>query len=390
VKRLITACAGLFVCASLPAQGSMTTPPGGLTGEGAHYAYLMGIWSDMHIQQNDDMHSNGKAKAISEIAFRLDNRLHSSSTATGRSWTNISVDVSEPTTYNSMSTSFASNHGSSRTRVFDSKWTWPSQTGYPLLKPDVWGGVKGQLRFPFTKPWVYTAKGSILADYTFRGGTLVNNGTWTSIQAAYFYLDGEVINTTATTGTVQRVPTTPPLCADSAITVSTGAFTYGYAQAYGKSNTTITLRGKLVFQHYSYYTAPDAPVVQAVNLGGGIPNGVNIGAGCNNLYVDFSKPVVLMTFKTIAPYGYSGIMGWAVNWRNEFASLDLWLQAAWLDSNTKRFKLTSATNVTLPNRLPPDALPRYKTMYQRDTVSSTGFGPYTSGTYFPYTRYKTN
>jgi hypothetical protein len=386
VKTLITA-AGLALCVSLSAQGTMTTPAGGLKGEGAQYAYLMGIWSNMHIQQNDDNHSNGKAKAITEIAFRLDNRAHSSTTAAGRSWTKITLDISESSNYNSMSTTFASNHGSSVTRAFDSKWTWPAQTGFPLLKPDVWGGVSGQLRFPFTKPWVYTAKGSILMDYTFRGGTLANNATWSSLQSAYFFLDSESINTTASISSITRVPATPPLCNDSAITFTTGAYTYGYGYAYGKNSPTITLRGRMVFQHYSYYTAPDAPVIQALGTGG-IPNGVHIGARCNNLYVDINKPTIFMAFKTIAPYGYSGVMGYSPLWRNEFSSLDLWLQAAWTDSSTKEFKLTSATNVTLPSGLPPDQLPRYKTVYQRDSVSTTGFGPLQSGVYFPYTRYK--
>ncbi len=386
MKSLITACAGLFLCCSLPAQGFFTTPPGGLSGEGTQYAYLMGIWSDMRIQQADDMHSNGKPYSISEVAFRLDNRAHSSTTAMGRTWTNISVDMSEPTNYATMSTTFAGNHGTSVTRVFDNKWTWPSQNGTPTLKPDSWGGAQGQLRFPFTKPWVYSGNNSILADYTFRGGTLANNGSWGSTISAYFYLDSETINTTATTSSVQRVPTVPPSCNDSAITFTTGAYTYGYGYGYGKNNSTITLREKLVFNHYSYYTAPEAPVIQALGTGGH-PNGVNIGAGCNSLYVDFNKPVVLLSFKTLPPYGYSGLMGWALPWRKEFASLDLWLQGAWTDSQSKRFMLTAATNITLPSTLPPEELPRYKTVYQRDTTSTTGFGPVQSGVYFPFTRY---
>lgn len=387
MKRTIFTGAGLVLCALVPAQGSMTTPPGGLTGEGSHYAYLMGTWSDMRIQQADDMHSDSKTKNITEIAFRLDNRAHTSTTATGRTWTNITVDMSEPTNYASMSNAFASNVGASPTRVFDAKWTWPSQNGTPLLKPDSWGGSKGQLRFPFKNPWTYSGKKSILADYVFRGGTLANNATWNSTRSAYFYLDGESINTTATTSTNQRVPSIPPQCNDSAITFTSGAYTYGYGYAYGKNGSTITLRGKLAFNHYSYYTAPEAPVVQALGTGG-MPNGVNIGAGCNNLYVDLNKPLVLMGFQTLPPYGYSGIMGWALDWRKEFAGLDLWLQAAWTDSKSKAFKLTAATNVTLPNRTPPDELPRYKTLYQRDNTQTTGFGPYTSGIYFPYTRYK--
>jgi len=367
----------------------MTTPPGGLAGEGPQYAYLTGTWADMRIQQADDMHSNGKPYAISETAFRLDNRAHTSTTATGRTWTRITVDVSEPTNYTSMSNSFASNHGTSVTRAFDSKWTWPTQNGAPLLKPDVWGGIKGQIRFPFTKPWVYTGKGSILTEYGFNGGTLANNGAWNTSRAAYFYLDSESINTSQTFGAIQRLPAIPPLCNDSAITFSTGSYTYGYAYAYGQSSPTITLRGKLVFSHYSYYTAPDAPVIQALGTAGS-QTGVNIGAGCNNLYVDLSKPVAFVALKALAPYGYSGLMGYAPKWQKSFASMDVWLQGAWADTTTKEFKLTSATNITFPSSQPPNELPRYKTLYQRDTTTSTGFGPFTSGVYFPYTRYKTN
>ena len=144
-----------------------------------------------------------------------------------------------------------------------------------------------------------------------------------------------------------------------------------------------------MFNHSSYYTAPDAPVIQALGTGGN-QNGVNIGAGCNNLYVDFSKPVALMSLRALPPFGYSGLMSWTPNWRNEFANMDVWLQAAWADSKTKSFKLTTATHVTLPSHLPPNELPRYKTVYQPDTTSTTGSGPVTNGAYFPFTRYKTN
>ena len=130
-------------------------------------------------------------------------------------------------------------------------------------------------------------------------------------------------------------------------------------------------------------------MIQALGTGGS-QTGVNIGAGCNNLYVDLNKPVAFVTLKALPPYGYSGLMGYAPTWQNSFASMDVWLQGAWADTKTKEFKLTSATNITFPSSLPPDELPRYKTLYQRDTTTSTGFGPFTSGVYFPFTRYKTN
>ena len=84
---------------------------------------------------------------------------------------------------------------------------------------------------------------------------------------------------------------------------------------------------------------------------------MNIGANCNPLYVDFAKPAVLMTFQTLPPYGYSGIMGWTVPWQASLASKDIWLQAAWLDTNSKNLSLTSATlypgvRQDLPDRSP--------------------------------------
>lgn len=366
----------------------MTTPPGGLTTEGPHYAYIMGGWSNMRIQQADDMHSDNQAKAITEIAFRMDNRIHTNVTAMGRTWTNITLEMSEPTNFDTMGSNFAQNTGPSPTRVFDNAWTWATQNGAPVLKPDVWGGVQGRLRFPFARPWAYTGEHSILADYTFRGGTLANNGPWGPNQIAYFLLDSEVINPSAIQGGIERVPAVPPSCNDTAISFTNGAFTYGYAYAYSRTYLTPSLQGKLVVSHYSYYTAPGAPVIHALGTGGST-TGVNVGAGCNPLYVDFSKPVALRSFYTLAPDGYSGLANIVTDWQKDFADMNLWLQSAWSDSSSKTFKLTSATRVTLPPGLPGET-PRYKTVYQPDitATTSTGFGPFRSGSVFPFTRYK--
>ncbi len=373
----------------------MTTPPGGLTQEGAQYGYILGRYQNMRMQQADDMHRN-KATVINEIAFRQDNRNHTSFTAMGRTWSSVKLNMSEQTNFSTMSRTFATNVGASATTVFNNQWTWPTQVGTPLLKPDIWGGLKGQLRVPFTKPWIYTGKNSILADYTFNNGKLANGYTlWTGTRASSYYMDSEYINTFSKRGGIERVPAFAqiPKCNDSAITTTTGAYTYGYSYTYGAISSTITLRNKLLLYHYSYYTAPNAPVIHALGLGGS-KTGVNLGANCNPLYVDLSKLTILMTFKTLPtvnnrPIGNSGTMGWLVPWAKGLANLDLWIQAAWLDSKTKAFSLTSATHVTLPNGLPPSKLPAYKSLYRYDTTSTTGFGPYTSGYNFPYTRYKT-
>ncbi|MHC4078740.1 MAG: hypothetical protein ACYST0_09930, partial [Planctomycetota bacterium] len=309
----------------------------------------------------------------------------------GRTWTKITLDISETANYSGMGQVWATNITSTPTRAFDNQWSWPSQVGVPLLKPDVWGSLKGQLRFPFQKPWVYTGKNEILMDYVFRGGTLANNGAWNSFRVAYFYLDSETFTTFQRPGTTERLPTFPVQCADSALTLPfAGAYTYGYAYAHGARSATVTLRNKLQLTHYSYYTAPDdAPVVHAVGMGGST-GGVDVGARCNRLYVDFNKPAALVHLTTINNYGYSGQMGWAVPWDNVFNNMQLYIQAGWADSRTKAFSLTGAVRLTLPNGLPPATLPRYKTIYNSDPDSTQSLvRPVTSGFYFPYTEYKT-
>ena len=386
MNRLILATASLALCAPLFSQSYITTPKGGLTNEGPQYAYLFGWYSDGHFQQADGTHK-GSAKTLLEIAFRLDHRPHTSLTATGRTWSSISLDISETSNFDKMGRTWANNVTSSPTKAFNAKWTWPSQVGTPLLTPDVWGGIKGQLRFPFATPWVYTGKDDMLMEYKFNGGVLANNGTWSSRRGAYYYLDSENINTVSKTGIFVRHPTPLPRCNDSAITFRTGAYTYGGATTYGASGSIITLRNTLVFSHYSYFTAPQAPVIQALGFGGS-SKGVHVGANCNLLYVDTSKPMVLMTFKTLPPYGYSGQMGWAIPWNSSLANTELWLQSGWADSKTNVFSLTAAAQVTMPNGLPPASLPRYKTLYNWSQAATTGFGPYTSGYYFPFCRYK--
>ncbi len=65
MKRLIIACTGLFLCAPLLAQKYAYSPKGIASTEGAHYAYIVGSWSNMRTQQADNIHA-GKSTACSE------------------------------------------------------------------------------------------------------------------------------------------------------------------------------------------------------------------------------------------------------------------------------------------------------------------------------------
>ena len=391
MNRPYLAGVALALCGPALAQGSMTTPPGGLPREGGQFAYFPGWYANARYQQVDGMHTGSKASTITQISFRLDNAYHTSYTAMGRTWTRITLDISETSNYAGMSQTWSQNITSTPNRVFDTKWSWPGQTGFPVLKPDVWGGVKGQLRFPFTKPWGYTGKNEILMDYVFRGGTLANNGFWWGTIGVGYRLDSENLTTTDKPGWAAQLRGASGACSDSAVPVfSGGAYTTGVSYAFGAASTTVTLRNKLGVYHYSYYTAPaGAPVIHAMGLGGST-NGVSIGARCNPLFVDFSKPVVLVHLKTLGIYGYSGLMGWTVPWNQAFASRDIHVQAAWVDSKTKAFSLTTAVKLTLPDSLPWPFLARYKTAYSVDPDGTLARSiPYTSSYYFPYTQYKT-
>ena len=140
------------------------------------------------------------------------------------------------------------------------------------------------------------------------------------------------------------------------------ANTRGVSGTYGPREPTITLRNKLAVGHFSYNTAPNAPVVHAVGLGG-FRNGVDIGANCSRLYVDFNKPVVLVNMGPTNNAGTSGHMSWLVPWDKAFMFLELYIQAAWADPKTKALSLASAEKLTLPGGLPLADPPRHRTVY---------------------------
>ena len=394
MKQLIIATTVLALCAPLFAQGSITTPPGGLKTEGASRGSSFGRYANARHQNIDNVHK-GKAYTITEVAFRLDNWNHSRFTAMGRTWSNVKLNVAE-TDFSKATNSWAANVGTATpSTVYNTKADWPTQTGFPIIKPDVWGGLAAKLRFPFSKPWVYTGKNAMLLDYTFSGGSMANNAAWGttttgSSPSFSYYLDSEYQSTYSKSSSITRLPATRINCNDSAMTRTTGAYLYAYGTTYGPESSTITYRNKLVFQHYSYYTAPKATVIHALGLAG-TTAGVNVGAKCNKLYVDLSKPNILMPFRTLNnTSGQSGTMGWLLPWNSAFANATVYMQGAWSDSQSKQLALTQAIQVTLPNGVPAAELPEFTSVYRYDTTSTTGFGPYrANSSYFPYTRYKT-
>ena len=143
------------------------------------------------------------------------------------------------------------------------------------------------------------------------------------------------------------------------------------------------MRNKLSFMHESWFTAERAPVVHAIGLGGN-RTGVDIGARCQRLYVDFNKPVIL-----VFPAGSSFVFkSWTVPWRPAMADRELYVQAAWADSRTGAFSLAVASKVTLPSGLPPTASPQFSAIYTQNPAGVYGdFSPAPDSRFLPITRY---
>ena len=220
-------------------------------------------------------------------------------------------------------------------------------------------------------------------DYTFDGGTLANAADW-GFQNYYF--DSKIVPTSWFGAERQVLPEKPATCVDSAFNTLTRVSPVQFA-AYGECYAfaaPAAMRNTVLFHMATYYTAPEAPVLFAVGLGGH-ETGMEIGAMCHRLHVDLSKPAVL--FHRM-PIGVSTGAYWRVGWRNEFASQRVYTQAAWQESGTQRLALTHSVKVTLPDHMPQGPQPFRVAMAPASTATEATWAPVASGVAFPYTRYE--
>lgn len=350
------------------AQSTITSPPGYVSTAGNNTSYYLGRYADGRYQMADG-ELRGRVLSMSQIDFRLDSRSHTTATAAGRSWSRVTLDMSD-TDVAEMSLSWDENNLSTPTRVFDSSMNWPAVTGQPSSTP--WGHVA----FAFARTWVYTGQKDMLADYQFRGGTLENSALWTGSSNSYYYLDG-MTSEDVTTGSGTYMPTSANTCNDSAMTVSTGAYAIGIANAFHAYYSTYTYRDKLRLYWYSYYTAPDKPVVHALGLGSGNAAGFDMGARCQRLHLDATKPFVLTTHKTdTSGSGYSGVTEIIIPWLNTWQGLTFHVQGAWADSSSGLFSLTRARSFVVPAY--PTATLKKRMLFHYNLEVSTGIGPYST------------
>jgi len=378
---------GFILAAPLSAQGVLYSPTHlDSKTEGLYYGYYLCGFSNARQQQGDG-ENRGKAAVIGAINMRLDYRSHTSSTAPGRKWTNVKVSIAE-CDIAKFGVTFASNMTSTPTTVFNAAWSLPTVSGYPLTKPAVYGGLKGEYKIPFTSVWVYTGKTDFVHDWQFRGGTLDNNVTWATSSVRTYYFDSytSANEYSAAPSTFRYIPATrlnnnsagvTGRCNDSAITTTTGSYMYLYAYLYGPKYVVINYRSNLLFYHYSYYTAPEAPVIHGLSFATD-DTGIDLGTGCNKLHL--KGPMILQPVMTMpraySIYGYSEYRLEFIPWDSSMANLKITAQAAWTDSVTKKFNLTQAHEATLPSGLPQPAPKRMHTYQYQSPSAATGYGPY--------------
>ncbi|MHC4899876.1 MAG: hypothetical protein ACYTGW_22520 [Planctomycetota bacterium] len=381
MKRQLIYGLGLLLAAPLCAQAKMIYSPQNLaTTEGQYYSYYFLRYSASRFQ-NVDGENRGKAASITHVSMRLDNRSYSTSTGQGRSWSNLTVKVSEGD-LDTFSNTFASNAKSTPTTVFNNAWKVPAVTGTPLLKPAVWGGLKNEYTIAFSTAWVYTGKADILTDWQYSGGKMDNGAAWTGSRGYSYYLDGYGNGDTGSISrTLKYIPSTrlnnnstgvTGRCNDSAQTRTSGSYVYVNAWVYGNNYSNRGWANKLRFYQYSYYTAFDAPVLHGITFEND-PAGVDMGTGCNKLHVKGPMVVVPMTTfpSQINNSGYTGYAETFVPWEPGLANLKATVQGAWTDSKTSAFNLTQAAEVTLPPAAPVP-LPKRMANYNYNGTSTTG------------------
>ncbi|MHC4854424.1 MAG: hypothetical protein ACYTF5_20680 [Planctomycetota bacterium] len=403
MRYLVLPTVAVLACAPLLAQQDKTvsSPPGFENAKGQPHSrawgYYLGENSNQRFQAADGQFRK-QVMAIKEISYRLDGgrtyNANVTSAGVGRSWTNVTLHMSE-CDYSKMTSTFTANPLTTPQKVFDAKMTWQTFVG-TAPDPTPWGN-KGH-KFPFTSTWVYTGIKDILMEYVFQGGTLANNAAWTGTTSTRYYLDG-VYATTFNLGGQLEYPcgdptcsqaasypkTTPPNCMDSAHPASTNAARNDIQGifAYNADKPTTTLKNKISLNWRSFYTAPGAPVIKALGFAGNTV-GLNIGAMCNKLYLDMTQPFLLFpdTASATVSYAPSGFTSLNTPFQPVLGGVSLWFQCAWDDSKTKFFSLTTATQRTIPTSLPPVAGPR-QALRTSSLTATTGSGPSTSWAYNP-------
>lgn len=358
----------------LAAQQQLVSPAGAAKQEGADAAYIFGRYAEARYQFFEgDL--RGSARTLLAASYRLDYRDHDARTATGRSWSQVSLRLAD-CDYDKVSAQWDNNATSTPALVFSGSVSWPTQVGQPLIKPAIWGSLSRELEIPFSQPYSFGGTADLLLDYEMSGGVMKNGATWTFTSPFYYYLDGEQGGPGPRDGLVETYPVTGN-CADSTRPQTPGARSEISARVYADNDPDPSKAGRLELLHSSLDTAPNSPVIQAVGLRGW-PAGVDIGAACNRLYVDLTTVwfgVYAITDATGSSGRSPGSGSYSAPFVAQMGGEQVWTQAAWTDSRTGAFSLGRAARVLVPSSKPLGMVPRKKVAYHYLRTLPIAFAP---------------
>jgi hypothetical protein len=383
-KPALLAVSLVLVSPFAAAQGYDPSPRGLLSTEGRAASWFFGAYNSSRFMYLDS-ELRGKGGLIKEVAYRADYRAHNSVLEIGRSWSRVTVDLSD-CDRTKASTTFSLNPTSTPTRVFSGAAAWPTLSGFPHSQPAPFGATNGRLRFPFQRNWVYSGTTDICLDVDFDGGTLANGGGWNNGQQRPYYLDGygqapdSVHGATAQYG---RSLTSGGCVSQGAYNgwggyakVDSTTFTPNSPQHPNSTRVTVTTLG----------TTPNQPLVLVLSTGGS-PAGVPFpGVTCNRLHLDLAVPYVTTIRQPSPPYGLTNFDFAIFTYQPALAGRPLYLQGAWTDPGTKGLMLTNGARTTVP------AMPmaRLRTCVYTSVVANkntVGTGLLTVSDYHPVARF---
>jgi len=373
VRYLVFVPVTLAVAVSAPAQTTKVTSPAGYeTKAGEQFStYNICRYPKSRWQLADANYTGKGRKTLKQVTFRLDdNRSYAASSGTGRSWSRVILKASD-CEYASVSATFASNPRGTQTTVFSASLNVVTKTGTTTSAAQPFDAVN----LPFATNWVYSGTNDLLLDFDMSGGTLANNAAWSSTLGLAYHLDAiygpEFILGGLTTYGSRA-------CVDSGQLRT--PYCYPVARTFAKNMSNSASQDKFEIYTYSYFTAPNALVIQALtffgNTGGvKFPGAV---APCDDMFLTIgaASPAFIFSgitsnnslahFNTLHLLGYFPYMPVGVG-------LELWAQAAWNDSGSSAIKLTRAGKTTLLAQ-PPDPIPdNRKSIYHFDNASTVGF-----------------
>ncbi len=364
----------LVLGATLSAQA--VSPPHLVTAEGARYEYYLGGLQQGH-HQFADGGLRGKVVVIGRIGFRRDTTLSfNASRTTGRTWTNVTLHLSDGNV-SKMTRTFTLNNLNTPKKLFSNKITWPSFTKAPTTSPAPWNPV---LSFPLTANYISQGRNDLLVDFQFLGGTLANGVTWTTTRIQAYYKDAPNVVTYPDfyQGTIKTHGNQN--CRDSSQTAVGGIMTAD-VKSYSKSSSVTARADKFFFEMGSYFTATGKPVIQALSVFGNAA-GQNVGT-CNSLYL---KTLLAMFGGTAGPPTALKLTTLPlIPYNSQAVGVSVWCQTAWADSSTGGLKLTQAVAAKIVAQ-PPSQTPRKMLWYYTPTRAS-GFGPYPYYYYNPGVQY---